>query len=64
MEMMCLRSMCGFTHMDPVRNEKLQRRTGTVKELVDHTVQEMLRWFRHVGGTEKEHLCSEEDKGN
>ncbi len=28
MEMRCLRSMCGVTRMDWVRNEEVQRRTG------------------------------------
>ena len=33
MEMRCLRSMCGATHMDRVENEEVQRRTGFKREL-------------------------------
>ena len=33
-EMRCLRSMCGVTRMDQVRNEEVQRRTGVIKELI------------------------------
>ncbi len=34
--------------MDRVRNEKVRRRTGTVKKLVEQEEQRVLRWFGHV----------------
>ncbi len=33
MEMRCLRSLCGVTRMDQVRNEEVRRRTGVVKRV-------------------------------
>ncbi len=33
MEMRCLRSMCGVTRMDRVRNEEVRRRAGVVKRV-------------------------------
>ncbi len=35
MEMKCLRSMCGVTQMDRMRNEEVQRRREVVKELAE-----------------------------
>ncbi len=42
MEMRCLRSMCGVTRMDRVRNDEVQRRTGVVKELAERAEQGLL----------------------
>ncbi len=35
METRCLRSMCGVTRMDRVRNEVVRRSKGVVKELTE-----------------------------
>ena len=47
-EMRCLRSMCGVTWMDRVRNEEVRRRTGVTRQLADRAEQGVLRWFGHV----------------
>ena len=47
-EMRCLRSMCGVTRLDRVRNEEIRRRTGVVRELAGRAEQGLLRWFGHV----------------
>ncbi len=56
MEMRCLRSMCGVTRMDQVRNEEVRRRTGIVKELAERAEQGVLRWFGHVERMEEKHF--------
>ena len=55
-EMRCLRSMCGVTRMDRVRNEEVRRRTGVVKGLAERADQGVLRWFGHVERMEEERL--------
>ena len=54
-EMKCLRSMCGVSIRDRVRNEEIRRRCGggvRIEERVDRSV---LRWYGHVErmGTER-----------
>ncbi len=39
MEIRCLRSMCGVTRMDRVRNEELRRRPGDEKEVAERAEQ-------------------------
>ncbi len=56
MEMRCLRSMCGVTQMDRVRNEEVRRRTGVVKKLAERAEQGVLRWCGHVERMEEERL--------
>ena len=56
MEMRCLRSMCGVTRMDRVRNEEVRRRTGVVRELADRAEQGVLRWFGHMERMDGERL--------
>ena len=56
MEMRCLRSMCGVTRLDRVRNEEVRRRTGVVKGLAERAEQGLLRWFGHVERMDEEHL--------
>ncbi len=56
MEMRYLRSMCGVTLMDQVRNDEVQRRTGVVKELAERAKQGVVRWFGHVERMEEECL--------
>ncbi len=56
MEMRCLRSICGVTRMDRVRNDEVRRRTGAVKELADRAEQGVLRWFGHVERMEEQRL--------
>ena len=48
MEMRCLRSMCGVTRWDRLRNEEIRRRTGVLLELSKRAEQKGLRWFGHV----------------
>ena len=48
MEMRCLRSMCGVTRRDRIRNEEIRRRTGVTRELSGRADQSVLRWFGHV----------------
>ena len=56
MEMRCLRSMCGVTRMDRVRNEEVRRRTGVVRDLAGRAEQCVLRWFGHVERMEEGRL--------
>ncbi len=56
MEMRSLRSMCGATRMDRVRNEEVRRRRGVVRELAERAVQGVLRWFGHMEKMEEEGL--------
>ena len=55
-EMRCLRSMCGVTHMNRVRNEEVHMRTGVMRGLAERAEQRELRWFGHVERMEEEHL--------
>ena len=48
MEMRCLRSMCGVTRWDRVRNEEVRRRTGVLRELSQRAEQKGLQWFGHM----------------
>ena len=48
MEMKCLRSMCGVTRWDRLRNEEIRRRSGVLLELSNRAEQKGLRWFGHV----------------
>ena len=48
LEMRCLRSMCGVTRRDRIRNEEIRRRTGVLRELAGRADQSLLRWFGHV----------------
>ena len=48
LEMRCLRSMCGVTRWDRLRNEEVRRRTGVLLELSNRAEQKGLRWFGHV----------------
>ena len=48
LEMRCLRSMCGVTRMDRVRNVEVRRRTGVARDLAGRAEQSVLRWFGHV----------------
>ena len=47
-EMKCLRSMCGVTRLDRLRNEEVRERTGVRKELAERVDANVLRWFGHV----------------
>uniref|UniRef100_A0A8C8DHP6 ribonuclease H n=1 Tax=Oryzias sinensis TaxID=183150 RepID=A0A8C8DHP6_9TELE len=55
-EMRCLRSMCGVTRMDRVRNEVIRERTGVMRELADRAEQKALGWFGHVERMGRERL--------
>ena len=55
-EMGCLRSMCGVTLWDRVRNEEVRRRVHVERELSDRVDQSVLRWFGHVERMDEERL--------
>ena len=48
-EMKCLRSLVGMSGMYRVRNEKVRKRTGIVRETASTADQRVSRWFGHVG---------------
>ena len=56
MEMRCLRSMCGVTRMDRIRNEEVRRRTGVVQEMAGRAEQRVLQWFGHMERMDEERL--------
>ena len=47
-EMKCLRSMCGVTRMDRVRNEVVRERVGVPERLSKRIDRKVLKWFGHV----------------
>ena len=55
-EMKCLRSMCGVTRLDRIRNEEVRERTGVRKELAVRVDGNVLRWFGHVERMDDERL--------
>ena len=55
-EMRCLRSMCGVSRLDRLRNEIVRERTGVRKELADRVDVNVLRWFGHVERMDDERL--------
>ena len=48
MEMRSLRSMCGVTLIDRVRNEIIRERCGLKEDVVTKVEKSILRWFGHV----------------
>ena len=56
MEQKCLRSMCGVTRMNRVRNEEMQRRIGVIIEWAGQAEQCILRWFGHMERMEEDWL--------
>ena len=51
--MSCLRSMCGVTRRDRVRNEEIRRRCGLQRSLSERGKQQ---WFGHVERMKGERL--------
>lgn len=47
-EMKCLRSMCGVTRLDRVRNERVRQMTGVQCSIGEGAEQAVLRWYGHV----------------
>ena len=47
-EMKCLRSMCGVTRMDRIRNEVVRDRVGVPERLSKRVDRKVLKWFGHV----------------
>ena len=47
-EMKYLRSMCGKTRMDRIRNEDIKNTCGVRKDVSEKVCENMLRWFGHV----------------
>ena len=56
MEMKCLRSMCGVTRRDRVRNEEVHRRVGVHGTLSERMDKRVLSWFGHVERMEENRL--------
>ena len=55
-EMRCLRSMCGVSRLDRLRNEEVRGRTGVGMDLASRVDRNVLRWFGHVERMEDERL--------
>ena len=47
-EMRCLRSMCGVSRLDRLRNDVVRRMTDVRRELAVRVDRNVLRWFGHV----------------
>jgi hypothetical protein len=56
MEMACLRSMCGVTRMERLRNVEIRRRCGNTRSMGDKTDQSVLRWYGHMERMENKRL--------
>ena len=56
MEMNCLRSMCGVTRRDRVRNEEVRRRVGVKRSLSERAEERSLSWFGHLERMSDERL--------
>ncbi len=52
----CLKSMCGVTRMNRVRNDEVRRRKGVERELAKRAEHGVLRWFGHVERMKEERL--------
>ena len=48
MEMKCLRSICGVTIRDRIRNEEIRRRVGVQNDLAGRVERSVLRWYGHI----------------
>ena len=57
MEMKCLRSICGVTIRDRIRNEEIRRRVGVQNDLSGRVERCVLRWFGHVERMDDERLA-------
>ena len=55
-EMRCLRSMCGVSRLDRLRNEEIRRRMGVTKEMAERVDESVLRWFGHMERMDEERL--------
>jgi Reverse transcriptase (RNA-dependent DNA polymerase). len=58
LEMKCLRSMCGVTRLDRIRNEEIRRRTREEKELSARVDQRVLSWFGHMERMDKDRVVN------
>jgi len=56
-EMRYLRSVCGVTLLDKVRNEEVQRRCGVNVNTVEGARRSCLRWFGHVERMASDEVC-------
>ena len=59
-EMSYLRSMCGVTRRDRVRNEEIRRRCGLQRSLSERGEAAVLQWFGHVERMEGERLVKKD----
>ena len=55
-EMGCLRSICGVTLWDRVRNEEVRRRTQVERKLSSRVDQRVLGWFGHMERMEEKRM--------
>merc|ERR1711905_52257 len=44
----CLRSMCGVTMWDRLRNEEVRERVGVPEKMSNRVDRKVLKWFGHV----------------
>ena len=47
-EMKCMRSMCGVTRWDRLRNETVRERVGVSEPMSERVDRKILKWFGHV----------------
>ena len=47
-EMQCLRSMCGVTRWNRMRNVVVRERVGVTEKMSKRVDRKVLKWFRHV----------------
>ena len=59
-EMSCLRSMCGVTRRDRVRNEVIRRKCGLQRSLSEREEAVVLRWLELVERMEGERLVEKD----
>ena len=58
-EMRALRSMCGVSIVDRVRNEVIRERCGVKENVVTRIDKGMLRWFGHVERMDETRMTKE-----
>ena len=63
MEMRCLRSMCGMTRMDRLRNEVVRERLGVEEKLSERVDRKVLKWYWHVERMSGERLTNQIKSG-
>ena len=57
MEMKCLRSICGVTMRDRIRNEEIRSRVDVQNDLSGRVGRCVLRWFGHIERMSEERVA-------